>query len=263
MARGPKRPARRPRLRGQVIRACYTPELGREICRRIAAGELWTRIAGRGRMPACGTLYAWRAKYPAFAEAFAQAREIAAEGGGALPSNLHLIEGDPMTTKEVTQCALARRKPRRADGSAIHVPYSKAITQKICERLAAGESWSHFCKEAGMPSYGIFYHWRRTRPEFADAVEEARLIAAEARFEKALEVAMAATAATVNADKLKVATLMRHAELLDPSRFSDRRAGGGERNHVQTFVIRRFERAFREDGTSYIEAIDSVQQVER
>jgi hypothetical protein len=266
MPRAQKRPARRPRRSGRVVRANFTPQLGREICARIAAGELWTHIAGHGRMPACGTLYAWLHKRPAFAEAFAQAREIAAEGGGDLPSNLHLMEGDPMTERDVTQDARDRRQERAADGSSIHVDYGPEVVDTICERLAKGEMWIRFCTEPGMPSYGTFYRWRRERPEAAAAVAEARRIAGEARFERALEVALDTTSASAQADKLKVATLLHHAERLDPQQFGPpgRRGpegrGGG---HIQTFVIRHIERVDRPDGTSELIARDTIQEVER
>ncbi|WP_374471078.1 hypothetical protein [Phenylobacterium sp.] len=259
-----KPPARRPRIAGRVIRACYTPELATEICRRIAAGEAWRRIAGRGRMPAFATLYAWRDKRPAFAEALAQAREIAAEGGGDLPCNLHLIEGDPMKEREVAPKTKDRRRPRKADGSMTHVFYSKKLAETICERLASGESWVKVCRGADMPSYRSFYRWREKHPEFFEAVEEARRAGAEARFEQAVEVAMDATAATVQADKLKVSTLLHCAERMDRARFGPGGKGAdGDGGQVQTFVIRRFERIYREDGSSYMAAIDTVQEVAR
>jgi hypothetical protein len=258
-----KRPARRPRSGGRVVRAYYTPDLALEICRRLAAGELWRQIAGRGRMPACGTLYAWRNKRPAFAEAIAQAREIAAQGGGGRPCNLHLIEGDPMTEREVTPGAESRRRPRPADGSLVHASYSEALTAKICERIATGEAWTRICREPEMPSYGSFYRWRKEHPDFAAAVEEARLAAAEARFETAVEVAMDTSSATVQPDRLKVSTLMKSAEKMDRARFGSGKDAEGQGGQVQTFIIRRFERVYRDDGTSYLAAIDSVQEVER
>jgi hypothetical protein len=82
---GQRRPPRqRARADGNITHTVYSVGLALEICRRLAEGERWTFICNTGRMPACGTLYSWRRKHPAFAEALAQAREIAAEHGGRL-----------------------------------------------------------------------------------------------------------------------------------------------------------------------------------
>jgi hypothetical protein len=76
---GAVRPRRKSVSRdGSVIYRRYTPKLAEEICERIAAGEIWWRICNTGRMPSYRALYQWVNRYPEFAEAYAQAREIAA-----------------------------------------------------------------------------------------------------------------------------------------------------------------------------------------
>jgi hypothetical protein len=62
-----------------VVQVRYSKAVTREICKRIAAGEIWFRICNTGRMPSYTTLYAWLDRYPDFAEAYAQAREMAAD----------------------------------------------------------------------------------------------------------------------------------------------------------------------------------------
>lgn len=146
--------------------------------------------------------------------------------------------------------------------------YDPELARQICDRLAAGELWRRIRDTNGMPSDGAYWAWRRAHPPFEAAVRDAQLAAAEARFEHALEVAMASTSETLQADKLKVATLLHQAERMDPERFgppSARRRveDDRERGHVQTLVVRHFERALADDGTSYIRAIDSIQEVER
>ena len=75
----PHRPARkRVRKDGSVIYSRYTPKLADEICERIANGEIWFRICSTGRLPSYRALYQWIKRYPEFAEAYAQAREVAA-----------------------------------------------------------------------------------------------------------------------------------------------------------------------------------------
>lgn len=80
----PKRAQVRPagkkvRADGTVTHARYSKKLTREICRRIAGGEVWHRICNTGILPSYTTLYTWRRKYPDFAEDLAQAREMAAD----------------------------------------------------------------------------------------------------------------------------------------------------------------------------------------
>jgi hypothetical protein len=149
----------------------------------------------------------------------------------------------------------------------VHVRYGQAVAREICERLAKGEIWSHFAGSGRMPCYGMLSYWSKKHPAFAQAVAEARLSAAEARFELALETAMASTPATVQSDRLKVATLLQHAERLDPAKFGRPGARGGEggeggEGRIRRITVRRFERAWRDDGSEYVRVIDSVQDVE-
>lgn len=64
---------------GTVSCTRYSKAVTRELCLRIAQGEIWHKICNTGRMPSYTTLYAWLRKYPDFAEDYAQAREMAAD----------------------------------------------------------------------------------------------------------------------------------------------------------------------------------------
>lgn len=152
-------------------------------------------------------------------------------------------------------------RPRRK-GKVVRARYGPGVAQEICERLAKGEIWAQIAGAGRMPSYGVLYQWQRKHPEFAAALEEARHIAAEARFERALAVAEASTPATVQSDKLRVATLLHHAERLDPRRFGKPDARREDETRVRTIVIRRFERAIDDDGRPYVRVIESAQDVE-
>jgi hypothetical protein len=67
----------------------------------------------------------------------------------------------------------------------------------------------------------------------------------------------------VQSDKLLVGTLLHHAAKLDPVRFgAARERAGSDEPAVRRIVIRRFERARREDGTEYVRVIDSVEDCE-
>lgn len=231
----------------------YSTSVALEICARLAAGEAWLRICGRGRLPRYSTLYRWRETHPAFAEALAQAQELARARGGALSA------ADRRSLKGL----LMAEEPRpRKGGKTEIVRYGAPASRRICERLAAGEIWNRIAGSRGMPSAATFYRWRKQHPEFAALVEDARRYAAEVRFDAALEVAEASTPATVQSDKLWASTLLHQAERLDPDRFgppSGRMRGGGG-GGVRRIIVRRFERGWREDGSEYVRAIDSVQE---
>jgi hypothetical protein len=155
----------------------------------------------------------------------------------------------------------ARKLRPRRNGKVVRARYGPRLARDICERLARGEIWSQIAGTGRLPSYWMLYRWQREHPEFAVAVREARRLAAEARFERALEVAEASTPATVQSDKLRVATLLHHAERLDPDRFG-KASGRGEAEPVRTIVIRRFERALDDQGRPYVRVIESAQDVE-
>jgi len=64
---------------GTVSHVRYSRAVAREICERLAAGEMWFKICNTGRLPSYTTLYDWRRRYPEFAEGYAQAKEMAAD----------------------------------------------------------------------------------------------------------------------------------------------------------------------------------------
>jgi hypothetical protein len=57
----------------------YSEALAKEVCERIARGEVWSRIGGTDGMPEYSTLFYWKRHRPEFAEAYALARAAATE----------------------------------------------------------------------------------------------------------------------------------------------------------------------------------------
>lgn len=133
-----------------------------------------------------------------------------------------------------------KRKPVRRDGSVIYSFYTPKLAEEICERIAAGEIWWRICCTGRMPSYRALYQWEKRYPEFAEALAQAREIAAHARFDKALVVAEDSTPATVQSDRLHVGTLLRHAEALGPDHYGPRRRADLEAE--TTFVVQQYRR---------------------
>lgn len=75
-ALGRQAPARGPSRRPPVR---HSHALAEEICARTAHGESWAAMCGKDGLPAYKTLYLWLDRYPQFADAYAIARQRAAE----------------------------------------------------------------------------------------------------------------------------------------------------------------------------------------
>ena len=54
------------------------------------------------------------------------------------------------------------------------VPYSDALAERLCARIAAGELFYAVCREPGMPTPQSVGRWARERPEFGEALRAAR-----------------------------------------------------------------------------------------
>jgi len=54
------------------------------------------------------------------------------------------------------------------------VPYSDALAERLCARIAAGELFYAVCREPGMPTPQSVGRWMRERPEFGERFRAAR-----------------------------------------------------------------------------------------
>jgi hypothetical protein len=67
--------------------------------------------------------------------------------------------------------------------------YSQETADKICERLASGESLKGVCKRPDMPGRTTVYEWLFKNPEFADKYARATELRAEYEFDNMFEIA--------------------------------------------------------------------------
>lgn len=79
-----KKPARKRAAAKKVPRkvgrpSLYTQEIVDAILEKIADGKFLTEICGDPAMPSCSTVFKWRLDHPEFSEAYAHAREAAAD----------------------------------------------------------------------------------------------------------------------------------------------------------------------------------------
>jgi hypothetical protein len=67
--------------------------------------------------------------------------------------------------------------------------YTQEIADKICARISEGEGLKTMCREEGMPGWRTVYDWIQKYPEFAQAMERARELGADAIASECLEIA--------------------------------------------------------------------------
>ncbi len=86
--------------KAKKMKACarYTPELGEEICRRLAAGEALVEICRSRGMPDRRTVARWRTEVEGFGAEFLLARE---EGCEAIAAEVLRIADHPLPGDKV------------------------------------------------------------------------------------------------------------------------------------------------------------------
>ncbi|MGA0608163.1 hypothetical protein ACO2Q0_19400 [Phenylobacterium sp. VNQ135] len=74
--------------------------------------------------------------------------------------------------------AKGKRRPawRAAVETRVYVRWSEALARRLLERVAAGELIYRICAEDGMPTPEAVAKWAREKPEFGEALSEARRI---------------------------------------------------------------------------------------
>jgi len=96
----------------------FTPELGEEICWRLANGESLKSIGMDPQMPSSATVLYWVRRYPDFGEAYAQARQMMGESLGdmalevAMSTNPAEVSADRLRVDTIRWMA-ARQAPKK------------------------------------------------------------------------------------------------------------------------------------------------------
>jgi hypothetical protein len=67
--------------------------------------------------------------------------------------------------------------------------YTQEMADRICERLALGESLRSICRDDDMPSWPCISNWLKKYPEFAAQYARAREDQAEAHADRIIEIA--------------------------------------------------------------------------
>jgi len=142
--------------------------------------------------------------------------------------------------------------------------YSQELTDRICERLANGESMRSICRDESMPVMSTIFKWMREHEEFSNQYATATDMRAEAMVEDCLDIADNIDGQPVMIDgvplvidgkpvcvidnvsvqhaKLRVDTRKWHASKLKPKKYGDKVSqevsgpNGGPIEHKATVI---------------------------
>jgi hypothetical protein len=146
----------------------------------------------------------------------------------------------------------ATRSPD-AEGFTTCTRYTHDVAREIVRRIANGENWIDLANTDGLPAHSTLYYWRDKHPDFAGALRRAREIAADLKADRALQVAEAAKAGSVTADRLHYQALMTRAAFDAPERWSDKPRAAPKPEAVEiVFRVRHFERVVGPDGKAFV-----------
>lgn len=183
----------------------YTEALGAAICRRVENGESLARICRGPEMPHDTTVYEWARKCPEFGLALSHAMRTARIA-------------QRMVDRAKAAARLAAGRDRRGRWST----FTPELGQEICERIANGESLKAIGQDPTMPCSATILNWARAFPEFGDDYAQARSMMADVLFDEAREVALAATPASVWADRLRFDTIRWMVAKMAPRKYCER-----------------------------------------
>jgi hypothetical protein len=107
------------------------------------------------------------------------------------------------------------------------VAFSQGIFDRICDRIADGESLRAICAESDMPSTASVMRWLAGDAALSEQYARAREMQGDYEFDKGREIVMAATPETVQVARLQYDALKWRAGKLRPKVYGDKMAIGG------------------------------------
>ncbi len=194
------------RLRMLAGERLFTPELGAEICARVAAGRSLMAVGRDAEMPHRTTIRKWANRYPAFAE------------------QLRVAMRSARATRRWSDrelAALKAARPQPVKGGSLS-SYTPAVGEAICARIENGQSVVAIVADPMMPCAGTIYGWVKRHPEFEEMYVRARDLQADYFFDEAREVAVGSTHKTVWSDRLRFDTIKWMTARLAPKKYCER-----------------------------------------
>ena len=105
--------------------------------------------------------------------------------------------------------------------------FSQDLFDRICERIADGESLRAICAGSDMPSVTSVMRWLSGSAALGEQYARARETQGDGEFDKAREIAFAATPETVQVARLQYDAVKWRAGKLRPKVYGDKVAIGG------------------------------------
>jgi hypothetical protein len=112
------------------------------------------------------------------------------------------------------------------------VEYSPELAERICSRLAEGESLARICRDKNMPTKRTVVRWVLKNPEFAEMYNTARQIQAELLGDEILDIAGDSSKdrnedgtpnhANVQRDRLRVDTIKWYLARINARKWGDK-----------------------------------------
>ena len=102
--------------------------------------------------------------------------------------------------------------------------YSKGLADRICERIARGESLRAVCSDGDMPNRSTIHEWLATNQEFSDQYARAREEQADHFAQDIIRIAdeVEPESAAVAKAKLQIDARKWTAAKLAPKKYSDK-----------------------------------------
>lgn len=192
----------------------YSEALGAEMCRAVAAGRSVRAFCAEPGRPHRTTVALWKRAHPDFAEAMRLA-----EGEARVSARMR-------DRQRKAEAAVALAAKRAAEGPPARggkaSSYTRALAERICARLAVGESLTSIGRDPDMPCYNTILKWVKARPAFETMYVAARATQAEYLFDEARDVALAATKDNVTASRLQFDVIRWQAARLAPKKYLER-----------------------------------------
>lgn len=214
----------------------YSPELGRRVCERLAAGMTQAAVAAEPGMPSASSMRDWARRHDAFAVAFEAARQT---------SQARALARDRRRNEARGWRRMLTRVGRRGGDVSMLTP---ELQEAVCARIASGETLMSIGADPAMPAASTISGWVRRYEDFREAYLTAKDMAADLLFGLAFEIAIESTEETVQSDRLRLQMLRWHTAMLAPKRYGERVRLGplareddeGEAKPPLQVIIRRF-----------------------
>ncbi|WP_293677738.1 hypothetical protein [uncultured Phenylobacterium sp.] len=212
----------------------YSRDVVRAFLARVASGESQASIHRDPAMPGRGGVALWARTRPKFAERLTRAR---LESG-------HMGQGGSGST------------------------YCPATAQEIFRRICEGESVTGICRDPAMPCFSTVYLWRRTFPEFAEAMRVAREVQAERFCDEGWELAREATPGTAHLTAVRLTQLRWMMGHMAPRNWGPKKplaveAEGAAEPQEVTLVVKHYKVEEREDGWHRVVALEPNEETGR